>query len=567
MVISNRPAGDGATSDPLFRGYTRKAKWFWWALVVMGAWAVLSSIRNLLQMPADSLALLALCLVLVGVSAAFPIKFATRKLALSFGDFYLLLTLFALGPSAATVAATLEGYVGARLVSRRMTSRVASPAIGAISMLAAGEVYQVLVTAWFPASHLPSIMAASVIAALVWAAGMVVFIPAISALNRMGHLDLVTAAAYVTTVVLTAILTSTIVFAFRDSLAVVMVTTVPLLAAIIIFMHSFRRRFQQSLASQAREVDAWKSTSRVHVEQVRELRESERRLNEAFRNAAVGAAFLQLDGTIVQANDALCRLLRRPESALIRSDLASYLHDGDRQQWLRQLRRAEDDLSPQFSADLRFEREHGHVVWLSIHCSAFADPKTSLPGLILYASDITASREAAANLKRLADHDPLTGLPNQRSFKERLGHALNVAFDDRASGIAVMFLDFDGFKAINDRYGHAAGDRFLIEMASRMASNVRPGDLVARLGGDEFAVLVHTAAEPARDHVEALARRIIECVAAPYLLADTEISAGVSIGIAAGSLQDRDAEQLIEKADAAMYEVKASGKRGFAFAR
>ncbi len=434
-------------------------------------------------------------------------------------------------------------------------------------MFAAGRAYESLAnTPWFSQDQLPVAMATSVIGALVFGVGSTILVSAIPALNRKPHPDFLVAGAYVTSVVVTALVSSTIAFTFRDSLAIAMVTSVPLVAGIIAFLHLFRRHLQATLDSQRREAEAWKRSASETAEHVQALRVSEQRFQLAFRDAAVGAVLLKPDGTIVQVNGAMCRLLQRAEVSLIDTDLATYIAEQDRDAWRRHLRRAEGDASPQFSVELRFFRSDANILWLGVHCNAFTGPKTGLPGLVLHAHDNTARRKAEITLTRIANHDALTGLPNRRRFTEQLTESINAAHANPVRGVALMFVDFDGFKAINDTLGHAAGDQFLVEMAGRMSASIRPGDVVGRLGGDEFAILVRTSGVPDRADLASLANRILQDLAVPYLLSGTEVSASASIGIAADASHATGAEKAIQDADKAMYEAKAAGKRGFAFA-
>lgn len=567
MVIPSQPwSRDAAGNSPL-RGYTARAKVLWWALVALGGYAVLQAAHDLLQTNGRSISLALLSLTLVGISAAFPIRLGNRQAAYSFGDFYLLLTLCAIGSSAATLAAALEGCVSGRASSKRLSSRIAAPAIQAMCMFAAGRAYESLAnTPWFSQDQLPVAMATSVIGALVFGVGSTILVSAIPALNRKPHPDFLVAGAYVTSVVVTALVSSTIAFTFRDSLAIAMVTSVPLVAGIIAFLHLFRRHLQATLDSQRREAEAWKRSASETAEHVQALRVSEQRFQLAFRDAAVGAVLLKPDGTIVQVNGAMCRLLQRAEVSLIDTDLATYIAEQDRDAWRRHLRRAEGDASPQFSVELRFFRSDANILWLGVHCNAFTGPKTGLPGLVLHAHDNTARRKAEITLTRIANHDALTGLPNRRRFTEQLTESINAAHANPVRGVALMFVDFDGFKAINDTLGHAAGDQFLVEMAGRMSASIRPGDVVGRLGGDEFAILVRTSGVPDRADLASLANRILQDLAVPYLLSGTEVSASASIGIAADASHATGAEKAIQDADKAMYEAKAAGKRGFAFA-
>jgi diguanylate cyclase (GGDEF)-like protein len=169
--------------------------------------------------------------------------------------------------------------------------------------------------------------------------------------------------------------------------------------------------------------------------------------------------------------------------------------------------------------------------------------------------DVTESRRAEARIRHLANHDALTGLPNRRQFTTRLDEALHRV----GAGVAVMFLDLDQFKNVNDTLGHHAGDELLRLAAGRIRECMRDGDLIARLGGDEFAVLLQgKGALP--DNVETLAQRIIESLSTPFDLAKFQASVGVSVGIAAATSSTSDGDTLLKHADMALYEAKAAGR-------
>ncbi len=178
---------------------------------------------------------------------------------------------------------------------------------------------------------------------------------------------------------------------------------------------------------------------------------------------------------------------------------------------------------------------------------------------VIIMEDVTERRQSEAKIMHLARHDPLTGLPNRRDLYERAKQILS-----KGSGpaLALMYLDLDGFKQVNDRLGHHAGDEVLVIVADRLKQILRPDEFVARLGGDEFAVVVENATSAAS---AALAPRIIRELAKPYLLSTGEaISIGTSIGIAF-ALNGESIEQLIKRADVALYDAKESGKGTFRF--
>ncbi|MFL6133586.1 MAG: putative bifunctional diguanylate cyclase/phosphodiesterase [Nocardioidaceae bacterium] len=183
-----------------------------------------------------------------------------------------------------------------------------------------------------------------------------------------------------------------------------------------------------------------------------------------------------------------------------------------------------------------------------------------LSGLVLNTRDVTDRVQLEEQLTGMAFSDSLTGLPNRALFKDRLMHALaRRGADDR--GVAVLFLDLDGFKSINDTLGHNAGDELLITVAERLRSVVRSGDTVARFGGDEFAILVEDATP---EEEIALAERINDAVQGPVDLQGERVHIAASVGIARMDEHAGTAEQVLRNADLAMYQAKGVGAGGYA---
>ena len=170
--------------------------------------------------------------------------------------------------------------------------------------------------------------------------------------------------------------------------------------------------------------------------------------------------------------------------------------------------------------------------------------------------EMTARRRAEIEASNLARHDPLTGLPNRRFFLERLDEVLLKT--THASRSAVLMLDLDGFKSINDAYGHAIGDQALTEFAARISAVMRSGAVLTRVGGDEFAVIVPEISS--LDDPTALARRIAAAVAEPFLVDRISATLGVGIGIAIAPVDGTDPEVLVQHADRALYRAKAEGR-------
>lgn len=181
-----------------------------------------------------------------------------------------------------------------------------------------------------------------------------------------------------------------------------------------------------------------------------------------------------------------------------------------------------------------------------------------ITGVVVVFRDVTTQRDAEAQLERAAFHDALTGLPNRARLLDRLSHALTQHRRHPAARFAVLCLDLDRFKLINDSFGHPIGDKLLITVARRLEQCVRTGDTVARMGGDEFVILLENIV----DEGDALrvAERVREALLAPVSLGERTIFVGASIGIALGSPDYQEAMELLRDADIALYEAKAAGR-------
>jgi diguanylate cyclase (GGDEF)-like protein len=173
-----------------------------------------------------------------------------------------------------------------------------------------------------------------------------------------------------------------------------------------------------------------------------------------------------------------------------------------------------------------------------------------------------ALRESKDKLRFLASHDPLTHLPNRFLFDERLAHALSWA--KRASQqVAILFMDLDGFKSVNDTFGHSKGDQLLQEAAERLQDCMRESDTVARSGGDEFTIILENVAQA--EDVVLVAKKIIACFQEPFFVDGNSTRITTSIGISLYPQDGEDGEILLKNADKAMYNAKSRGKDGFTF--
>jgi diguanylate cyclase (GGDEF)-like protein/PAS domain S-box-containing protein len=190
------------------------------------------------------------------------------------------------------------------------------------------------------------------------------------------------------------------------------------------------------------------------------------------------------------------------------------------------------------------------------------DRRGDLTGAVMVFRDVTAARSSALKLAHLAHHDFLTGLPNRLSLDHRLAQAITSAQRHHQS-LAVMFLDMDGFKGVNDALGHAIGDQLLQSVSRRLVACVRGSDTVSRHGGDEFVVLLAELSRP--EDAAGVAAKIAACLGLPHEIGSHSLSCPVSIGIGVYPADGTDAERLLKNADLAMLRAKAAGRGAIRF--
>ena len=230
--------------------------------------------------------------------------------------------------------------------------------------------------------------------------------------------------------------------------------------------------------------------------------------------------------------------------------------DREREAW------TEVDRNGYWQGEVWDRRSNGDVFlkWLTI--SAVRDAQGRPSNYIEIFSDITERKEREERVHHLAHHDALTDLPNRQLLRDRIAQALALAERSR-SRIAVMFLDLDRFKTVNDSLGHGVGDELLKEVSRRLRSCMRASDTVSRLGGDEFVILMPNVADA--EHVAVTARKILNTVARPYNISGHELVSTPSIGISVYPADGTDVDTLLRNADAAMYHAKGTGRNNYQF--
>ncbi|GLC24066.1 EAL domain-containing protein [Roseisolibacter agri] len=290
-----------------------------------------------------------------------------------------------------------------------------------------------------------------------------------------------------------------------------------------------------------------------------QVRRSEARFHALFDQAPLGIVLLDDAGTVVDANPAFGRLVGRSPAELRGSAGGDLVSDEDRAAVREPLRELREGRRASVTVEQRFVRPDGESVWASLTVRR-VDVLGAGATLMGMAQDVTSRRELEARLSHQAFHDPLTGLANRSRLRERLDAAL-AAPGRRADGVALVYVDLDDFKKVNDSLGHAAGDQLLRVVAERLLSATRGSDTVARLGGDEFAILLDNVRVD--QDVLVVAERVGKAMRAPFQLEGKEVFVGASVGIARGSADAEHAagaDELLRNADVAMYVAKRGGK-------
>ncbi|HEU5250862.1 MAG TPA: PAS domain S-box protein [Thermoanaerobaculia bacterium] len=288
------------------------------------------------------------------------------------------------------------------------------------------------------------------------------------------------------------------------------------------------------------------------------VRASESRYRTLFERNLAGVFRITLDGKILECNEAFARIFgySSPSDALHQPALDFYLHPGDRSTFIKRIQERKSVSNYEMFA----RRRDGTPVWVLENATLVDGPDgpgTTIEGTVI---DITERKRAEEQVRHLAFHDALTGLPNRLLFNDRLAVAVAQAHRNDQT-LAILYLDLDRFKVINDSLGHTIGDELLRRVADRLRACVREEDTVARLGGDEFIILAPRV-ESERG-AETVARKILAAIRLPFAVEDRDFFLTTSIGVSLYPGDGVNPEALVQSADAAMYRAKEQGRDNF----
>jgi diguanylate cyclase (GGDEF)-like protein/PAS domain S-box-containing protein len=291
----------------------------------------------------------------------------------------------------------------------------------------------------------------------------------------------------------------------------------------------------------------------------RGLHEVRARFESAFAHAPIGMALVDMEGRWLQVNDALCRITGRTWADLKATTLRALTHPEDVDLDADSRRELLEGRIPSYQVEKRYRHAWGHHVWGLLTVSLVRDDQGQPLYVVSQIQDISERKELAQRLEYLIDHDFLTGLANRRRFEQEVSREVERVARYGTPG-AVLVIDLDNFKEVNDTFGHMAGDDLLKGVAGAVKHRIRQTDLLARIGGDEFGVLLPQAdADQAQIAADGIVKALGRHVA---VLGDQSIRVTASVGLA--MFDGLSAAELLAGADLAMYEAKQAGRNRFA---
>lgn len=292
------------------------------------------------------------------------------------------------------------------------------------------------------------------------------------------------------------------------------------------------------------------------------LRQSEEKYRTILENIQEGYFEVNLTGNLIFFNDSVCELIGYSRDETTHMNYRTFTNEEMAKKVYQAFNKVYKTGEPTREFDWQIIRKNGESRYIEASVSVRKDLSGNVVGFKGIIRDITERKQIHQQLNHMATHDALTSLPNRTLFMDRLQIALAQS-KRKKNKLAVMMLDLDHFKDVNDNLGHIIGDKLLKEIGDRLTSILRHNDTVARFGGDEFVILLSDLER--EEYAAGVAKVILKALQKPFLLADHEIVTNASIGIAMFPDDCEDMESLLKKSDTAMYSVKTTGRNNYKF--
>ncbi len=509
-----------------------------------GAGVLLLSLPALLFVGGD-LRLLLLTLVTLSLGTRLVVKAPHAGAYVSVAESLTILALFLFGGAPAVILAALAAFCSSLRLTRKVSTLVLASALAALAMYLSAAALGFL---FGPVEGLPAsgqmrefVLSLLVVALVHSAVSACVGVANGVARSRVRYV-VSTLFIYLSLASLAGLAAQLAAFGQLPFLAALTFVTV------VHFCHGVY----------VRNVRANSAVPAQLTQSLQTARGSEEVFRSAFDCAAIGMALVSPKGKWLQVNRSLCEILGYTEEELLEKNFQDVTHPDDLGPTLASLKNLIKGKTHAYQAEKRYVRKGGELVWGLWTAARIVESETNAMRLIFQVQDITERKLSEERLMHDAFHDALTGLPNRALLIDHI--KLTIARSKRREGhlFAVLFLDLDRFKVINDSLGHMIGDQLLVGVARRLESCLRDGDTVARVGGDEFTILL----EDIEHETEAVsvAERIEKEMSQPFHLSGHEVFTTVSVGIAPSSTGYEDPEDILRDADTAMYRAKSLGK-------
>jgi diguanylate cyclase (GGDEF)-like protein/PAS domain S-box-containing protein len=541
------------------------AKPFLWLIVVFGA---LVGIYSVINLSTEQLGLGYILLVIVTLSlgSRVIVQIPRCKGQISVSDTFVLLSLLLFGTEAAVLLAGADALMSSFYVSKKKLNIAFNTSVflcstfltGIVLKSAFGSMPELTVQEFSPSFLLAlTIMGLTQYAANSGLVATAVALRAGEKIWKMWHDNFLWtsltyfAGAFAAGIV--AKLSTTLgLFAF--------LATAPIIA-IIYFTYCTYLKNIEAAAKQAELAETHVAQLNRHIaEQERisnALKESEEHFRTAFDHA-VGMALVSPDNRWLEVNESLSLLLGYSQAELQNKSFRTIIHPDDLGHTLVKMQELLEGIIKSFQLEHRYINQEKEIIWVLSSASLVRGEDGKPKHMVFQVQNISDRKQAEEQIHYAAFHDALTGLPNRTLISDRMSIAVERAKKSSDYKFAILFIDLDRFKIVNDTMGHEMGDKLLINLSNRLKECIRPIDTVARLGGDEFAVLLDGITN--QELAIEITTRIQESLSKPFDLDGQEFFTSASIGISFSSVGYERPEDILRDADTAMYRAKANGK-------